>query len=259
MLFVPKKATADLRAGPGHQNRSSRHMGRLLSHSATCWVSFGNDVAPSRPKIAHFSLLFLLIIFHGIVYQKLPQRTKDPAPCTIVDRLDLWEGRWVILRCAESRFGAMSLLPGRKSLIFHNFLTDNFARYCLPKMNAEDQRSSPLHQNRSSRPMGRLLSHSATFWVSISSDVAPPSPKIAQFSLFILMIIFHGISLLIMTTAVQRSGPLYQNRSSWHMGRLLSHSATFLVSIWSDVAPPVLKIAHFRYFFYWYFFTLFLY
>jgi hypothetical protein len=56
--FVSEMTTADLRSGPVYQNQSSWPMWRLLSHSAMCCVSFRSDVAPHRPKIAHFSLLF---------------------------------------------------------------------------------------------------------------------------------------------------------------------------------------------------------
>jgi hypothetical protein len=186
----------------------------------------------------------LQIFLHVILYQKWPQRTKDPAPSIRIDRLNLWEGAWVILRRAESRFGLMSLFSGRKSLITHYFLTEIFARYFVPEMTTADQRSGPVYQNQSFWPMGRLLSHSAKCCVSFRSDVAPHRPKIAHFSL-LLADIFEGYFVPEMTTVDQRSGPVYQNQSSWPMGRLLSHSAMWWVLFRIDVALFRPKIAHY--------------
>jgi hypothetical protein len=97
---------------------------RPLSHSVTGWAEFRGDIAPHRSESVHFSqvydIKFSRLFVPEIAYSGSKNR-EEPVPCIRINRLDLWEGPWVILRRVESRFGVISLLRGPKRWLLCHF------------------------------------------------------------------------------------------------------------------------------------------
>jgi hypothetical protein len=106
---------------------------RPLSHSVTGWAEFRGDIAPHRSESVHFSqvydIKFSRLFVPEIAYSGSKNR-EEPVPCIRINRLDLWEGPWVILRRVESRFGVISLLPGPiRWLLCHFSSTHSTSEY----------------------------------------------------------------------------------------------------------------------------------